>query len=105
MATHKVQQRIKEVGVRKVLGASLFKILALLSKDFVKLLLIAFLIAAPAAYYIMTGWLDGFAFHIDISFLTMLLTLAMMIFVAGLTVGYRTYRAAVRNPIEALREE
>ena len=105
LAAHKVQQRIKEVGVRKVLGASLLKILALLSKDFVKLLLIAFIIAAPAAYYIMTGWLEGFAFHINISLFTMLVTLAMMILVAGLTVGYRTYRAAIRNPIEALREE
>jgi putative ABC transport system permease protein len=105
LASHKVQQRIKEVGVRKVLGASIFRILTLLSRDFVKLLLIAFLIAAPAAYYIMNGWLDGFAFHIDIGFLTVLITLGMMILVAGLTVGYRTYRAAVRNPIEALREE
>jgi len=105
LATHKVQQRIKEVGVRKVLGASLIKILALLSRDFVKLLMIAFLIAAPAAYYVMTGWLNGFAFHINISFFTMFVTFGMMILVAGLTVGYRTYRAAVRNPIEALREE
>jgi len=105
LASHKVQQRIKEVGIRKVLGASVFRILALLSKDFVKLLFISFLIAAPAAYYIMNGWLDGFAFHISIGFFTIIVTLGMMILVAGLTVGYRTYRAAVRNPIEALREE
>ena len=76
-----------------------------MSRDFVKLLLISFLIAAPAAYYIMNGWLDGFAFHINIGFITIFTTLLMMILVAGLTVGYRTYRAAVRNPIEALREE
>ena len=98
-------KRAKEVGVRKVLGASLMRILTLLSRDFVKLLLIAFLIAAPAAYYVMTGWLEGFAFHTDISFLTVFTTFGMMILVAGLTVGYRTYRAAVRNPVEALREE
>lgn len=105
LAAHKVQQRIKEVGVRKVLGASVPRILTLLSQDFIKLLLIAFCIAAPVAYYIMNGWLEGFAFHIDIGFMTILSTLIMMILVAGLTVGYRTYRAAVRNPVEALREE
>lgn len=105
LASHKVQQRIKEVGVRKVLGASVTRILVLLSKDFALLLLIAFLIAAPASYYIMNGWLNGFAYHITIGAFTMLITLGMMTLVAGLTVGYRTYRAAVRNPIDALREE
>ncbi len=105
LATHKVQQRIKEVGVRKVLGASVPVILGLLSKDFVKLLIIAFLIAAPIAYYVMDGWLDGFAYHVNIGPFTLFITLFMMIVVAGATVGYRTYRAAVRNPIEALREE
>ncbi len=105
LAAHKVQQRVKEVGVRKVLGASVPRILALLSRDFVKLLLVAFLIAAPVAYYIMDGWLNGFAFHISIDAFTIVITLLMMILVAGLTVGYRTYRAAVRNPVEALREE
>ena len=105
LAAHKVQQRVKEVGVRKVLGASVTRILFLLSRDFVKLLLIAFLIAAPLAYYVMNDWLNGFAFHISIGALTMVITLGMMILVAGLTVGYRTFRAAVRNPVEALREE
>ncbi len=105
LAAHKVQQRIKEVGVRKVLGASVTSILGLLSRDFIKLLIIAFLIAAPLAYYVMDGWLNGFAFHITIGGLTLFVTLAMMILVAGLTVGYRTYRAAVRNPVEALRDE
>lgn len=105
LATHKVQQRTKEVGVRKVLGASVTGILALLSRDFVKLLIIAFLVAAPVAYYTMNDWLNGFAFHININVFTMIATLVVMILVAGLTVGYRTYKAAVGNPVKALREE
>lgn len=105
LAANKVQLRIKEVGVRKVLGASVTTILTLLSKDFVKLLLLAFVIASPVTYYIMNNWLNGFAFHISISFSSMIMTFGIMILVAGITVGYRTYRAAVRNPVEALREE
>lgn len=105
LAAHRVQHRLKEVGVRKVLGASVGRILLLLSKDFGLLLLIAFLIAAPVAYYVMDGWLDGFAYHTSISLLTFLIALLMMVVVSGLTVGYRTYRAAIRNPIEALRDE
>lgn len=105
LAAHRVQHRIKEVGVRKVLGASVGRILLLLSRDFGLLLLIAFCIAAPIAYYVMEGWLDSFAYHTNINILTFILALLMMAVVAGLTVGYRTYRAAVRNPVEALREE
>ena len=105
LAAHKVQHRIKEVGVRKVLGASVAKILVLLSRDFVVLLLVAFVVAAPVAYFVMDGWLNDFAYHVEINFLTFVLALLMMILVAGLTVGYRTWSAAVRNPVEALREE
>ncbi|MBO3698113.1 ABC transporter permease [Roseivirga sp. E12] len=105
LAAHRVQHRIKEVGVRKVLGASVGRILLLLSRDFGLLLLIAFCIAAPVAYYVMEGWLDGFAYHTNINLLTFIVALLMMALVAGLTVGYRTYRAAIRNPVEALREE
>lgn len=105
LAAHKVQHRIKEVGVRKVLGASIPNLLGLLSKDFAILLVIAFMIAAPVAYFVMDGWLSDFAYHIDISIVTFLIALALILLVAGLTVGYRTYSAAVRNPVEALRDE
>lgn len=105
LAAHKVQKRVKEVGVRKVLGASVSRILLLLTKEFVMLLTIAFIIAAPIAYYIMQSWLEGFVFHISINALTFLGPLFIMLLVAGLTVGYRTYRAAVCNPVESLREE
>jgi putative ABC transport system permease protein len=105
LAAHKVQHRIKEVGVRKVLGASVPDLLRLLSKDFAILLLLAFLVAAPLAYFVMDSWLDNFAYHIDISVTTFFIALLLMVCVAGLTVGYRTYSAAVKNPVEALRDE
>jgi len=105
LAAHKVQHRIKEVGVRKVLGASVGKILMLLSKDFALLLIIAFIIAAPLAFFFMNNWLNDFAYHISINLSTFAIALILMLLVAGLTVGYRTYRAAVRNPVESLREE
>lgn len=105
LAAHKVQHRIKEVGVRKVLGASVSKILMLLSRDFALLLIIAFAIAAPVAYFFMDNWLNDFAYHISIDLLTFALALVLMLLVAGVTVGYRTYRAAARNPVESLREE
>lgn len=105
LAAHKVQHRIKEVGVRKVLGASVSKILMLLSRDFALLLIIAFAIAAPVAYFFMNNWLNDFAYHISIDLLTFALALVLMLLVAGITVGYRTYLAAARNPVESLREE
>ncbi len=105
LATHKVQHRLKEVGIRKVLGASLTELLRLLSRDFVRLLLISFLIAAPVAWLVMDDWLNGFAYHIEMGIGTYLLALVLMVLMAGLTVGYRTYAAAVRNPVQALRDE
>ncbi len=105
LATHKVQQRVKEVGVRKVLGASVLHIIRLLSKDFAGLLLIAFAISAPLSAYIMNGWLNEFAYHISIGLATFITALVLMILITGLSVGYRTYRAALGNPVDALRDE
>ncbi len=105
LAAHKVQHKIKEVGVRKVLGASVTRILLLLTRDFGMLLILSFSLAAPVAYLIMDNWLDGFAYHTTINVLTFVVALLLMLLVAGLTVGFRTYRAAIRNPVDALREE
>lgn len=105
LAAHSVQQKVKELGVRKVMGASSLNLMKLLSKDFIRLLAIAFIISAPLAYFIMDGWLDEFAYHIEISPVTFLITLMFMIAVAMISVGYRTYRAAVSNPIDSLRME
>ncbi len=105
LAAHRVQHRIKEIGVRKVLGASVVRILLLLTKDFGLLLILAFVIAAPIAWQVMQNWLSDFAYHVEINWFSFVLAFAMMMIVAGLTVGYRTFRAAASNPVEALREE
>lgn len=105
LAAHSVQQKVKELGVRKVMGASSRNLIRLLSKDFMRLIILAFLIAAPLAYFMMDGWLSEFAYHIEIGPSTFLLTLAFMLGVAMLSVGYRTYRAAVGNPVDSLRME
>jgi putative ABC transport system permease protein len=105
LASYRVEQRIKEVGIRKVLGASVLKILALLSKDFLKLLVIAFLIAAPIAYYFMSEWLNNFAYRISIGLFSFVFTFAVMVTIAGLAVGYRSYKVAVSNPVNSLRME
>ena len=105
LASYKVEQRIKEVGIRKVVGASVLKILALLSKDFLRLLVIAFLIAGPIAYYFMSEWLNNFAYHISIGLFSFVFTFVVMISIAGLAVGYRTFKVAVTNPVDSLRVE
>lgn len=105
LATHKVERKTKELGVRKILGAGTGSILGLLAKDFTKLLFLAFLVAGPVAYYIMNEWLDGFAYHIEIGAMTFVISLLLMVLVAVITIGYRTYSAAVSNPVNALRDD
>lgn len=105
LALFSVQQRRKEVGVRKVLGANMVSIVATLSKDFVKLVSIAIIIACPLAYYFMKGWLVNFAYRVDISIWIYLLAGAIAIFIALITIGYQTMRAAVANPVKSLRSE
>jgi len=105
LASFSAEQRIKEVGVRKVLGASIPQVLYLLTRDFMLLILIAFVIAAPGAYYLSNWWLQNFAFSVGMSVLTFILSGVMAMLVALLTVGYKTYIAARSNPVKALRFE
>lgn len=100
-----VVQKTKEVGVRKVLGASVSGIVLLFSRDFMKLLLIAFLIAAPLSWYAMGQWLSGFAYKIDLSPYYFLLGGFINLVIAFLTIGYQARRAGVANPIDSLRDE
>lgn len=98
-------QRTKEIGVRKVLGASVIDILGLISKDFAVLITIAFAVAAPVAYFVMNNWLENFAYRIDVGLGVFAATIAVTLIIASATVGYRALQAALANPIEALRYE
>jgi putative ABC transport system permease protein len=105
LATFSAQQRIKEIGIRKVLGASVTQITALLSKDFVKLVVIAFIIASPIAGYAMNKWLQNFAYKVNISWWIFLFAGITAILIALLTVGFQAVKAAVANPSDSLRTE
>jgi len=105
LASYTIQKRTKEIGVRKVLGASVASIVGLLSKEFVKLVVIAMLIASPLAYYIMNRWLQDFAYRIDIGVITFVLAGSVALVIALLTVSFQSLKAALANPVEALRYE
>lgn len=98
-------QRIKEVGIRKVLGASIGNIVYLFSREFTVLILISFCIAAPLAWYIMNQWLHNFAFQIKMGIGIFALAIIGSIVIAWITVGYRSVRAALTNPVKSLRSE
>jgi putative ABC transport system permease protein len=105
LASYMAAQRIKEVGIRKVLGASIGSIVYLFSKEFIVLISIAFLIASPIAWYFMHSWLQDYAFKIPISWWIFVIGGLVSIIVALTTVGYRAVRAAVVNPVQSLRAE
>jgi len=98
-------QRTKEVGIRKVLGASLTDIVLLFSKEFVLLIAIAFLIAAPVAYYFMNNWLQGFAYQISIGPNIFVIAIVSSFIIAAATIAYQAIKAAVENPVKSLRTE
>ena len=98
-------QRTKEIGVRKVLGASTGNILLLLSREFAVLIALAFAVAAPVAYFVMQRWLQNFAYRIAIGGEVFALALMFTLVIATLTIGFRALKAAGANPVEALRCE
>ena len=105
LASFTAQQRTKEIGIRKVLGASLGSVVALLSMDFLKLVGLAFLVATPLAYFAMQRWLEGFAYRIEIGPGVFLLTGVLVLFIALLTVSYQAVRTALADPVKSLRYE
>jgi putative ABC transport system permease protein len=105
LATFTVESRTKEIGIRKVLGASVASITTLLSKDFLKLVLIAIIIASPIAYYFMDKWLADFAYKINIDWWIFALAGFLAVLIAFLTVGYQSVKAALMNPVKSLKTE
>jgi putative ABC transport system permease protein len=100
-----VQRKVKEIGVRKVLGASIRSILALLYRDFALLIVFGFVLAAPVSYYFLTQWLTNFTYHVSIDVMTYTISLLLVLAVVTLTIGYQAIRAAMANPVESLRSE
>jgi ABC-type antimicrobial peptide transport system permease subunit len=98
-------QRTKEVGIRKVLGASASHIVYLMSKEFTLLIIIAFLISAPVGYYIMHKWLQNYTYRIPLSASIFLLAIAGSIVIAWITAGQRAIKSALANPVKSLRTE
>ncbi|MEO6730188.1 MAG: ABC transporter permease [Ferruginibacter sp.] len=105
LATYMAEQRTKEIGVRKVLGASVANLVSMLSKDFLKLVMIAALLAFPIAWYVMHKWLQDFAFKVDISWLVFLSAGVAAVLIALLTVSSQAIKAALSNPVHSLRSE
>jgi ABC-type antimicrobial peptide transport system permease subunit len=100
-----VVQRTKEVGVRKVLGASIGSIVYLFSKEFMLLITISFVVAVPVGWYMMSAWLQNFVYRIQMSVDVFVIAIAASLAIAWITVGYKAVRAALANPVRSLRSE
>jgi putative ABC transport system permease protein len=105
LASYNTQRKSKTIGIRKVLGASVSNIVLLLSSEFIRLVLIANVIALPTIYWLMGQWLENFAYRVEVSALVLVVTFVITLAIAFLTVSFQTLKAATRNPIESLRYE
>jgi len=105
LASFMAEQRTKEIGIRKVLGASVKSIILLLSKDFTRLIMLAFVLAVPLAYWAMRTWLNDFAYRIHIGISSFIVAGSLALLIALLTVSYQSFKAAVVNPVKSLRNE
>ena len=105
LASYMAEQRTREIGVRKVLGATISNVILLLPKDFTRLILIAFVVGVPISYYIMQEWLEDFPYRIEMGLWVFILTGLAAMLITWLTVGYHALKAATANPADALRSE
>lgn len=105
LATYMAENRIKEIGVRKVLGASVAGITTLLSKDFLKLVMISFVLACPVSWWMMHKWLEDYPYHVNIQWTVFVFAAFLSFLISVLTVSYQAIKAAVANPVKSLRTE
>ncbi len=105
LSTFIVERKIKEIGIRKILGASIPGIVGLLSKDFLKLVLISILIATPLAWYFMNNWLQDFAYRVQINSWVFVIAGLIAVFIAFITISLQSIKAAIANPVKSLRTE
>jgi putative ABC transport system permease protein len=105
LAAFAARQKVKEIGIRKVLGANVLNIVSLISADFVKLVLMAIVIASPIAWYIMNQWLQGFAYRINIQWWVFAAGGGIAVLIAFVTVSFQSIKAASANPVKSLRNE
>ncbi|WP_324759463.1 ABC transporter permease [Sphingobacterium thalpophilum] len=105
LASYIAETRVKEIGIRKVLGASVAGICAMISKEFIKLVIIGLLLAAPVAWLAMNKWLEGFTYHIDVQWWMLGVAGGLAILIALITVSFQSIKAALVNPVDSLRDE
>jgi putative ABC transport system permease protein len=105
LATFMAEQRTKEIGIRKILGANVPGIVTLLSKDFLKLVIIAFIISSPIAWFVMNRWLQDFVYRISVSWWMFVAAAGLALLIAILTISFQAIRAAIANPVDSLRSE
>lgn len=105
LAAMLTQQRFKEIGIRKVLGASVYQILQLISKDFIKLIGFAMIMAAPMTWYLLKDWLTGFAYGIDFPWWTTIASGVVVMIIAFITISLQSVKAAISNPVDTIQDE
>jgi putative ABC transport system permease protein len=105
LATYSTEQRVKEIGIRKVLGATAASVVSLISKDFIKLVLIANVIALPIAFVATNRWLQEYAYHVDLSWWIFVMAGVLALGIAFITISYQAFKSAIANPVKSLRSE